>query len=1637
MIMKLLSLILSVLMTFTSIPVTGETAQKITDAVNNAIEWVADALSSSDDAEDNSASGEAMPETDISSTDTSKEEEYEVSEQAMDDERDPTDGMTLKAQVDGTYKRTDSWGSVDTTARINTYFEIDGLHAVSSSALKTVYLSGGSGSTKSHNFGTVSSGLTGTFYYDLNSKNDIGKNYGVTDFSSLSIYVQNQSSQSQSRTVTVGASNSSFSFTPSTLTINVRNTYDIAGPAFSSSSATTGTTRSVTYSFAIKGQDRDEAAVSITGGTSMTVNYVHVNTFALWNLYASEANTGGGTSKRASYKAAYTAADPSAWNKYEEALVAARMVLCGGVPQTEINAAYNNLRQAVLNLKIRCQFRTTGCTNSVAPYYFNVSLFKDIVTPDDRSYVAPTYTYNTITPTTPAGCWLDANKLEKTGYQFKQWKRFNSYNSSTKYFDNEGTNAQYTFVVQDTYTTPVVIEPTWEALTYTIYFDENRPTGNGFYGETVGAPTISSITVTWEDQSQVYPSCTWLVHKELEDGNKMLNYMKFSAWSVIKDSASGYTNLAGNLIYASDFFEGTKDEVREITLYALWKNNIGSVTLDFNYNGTISDIKDYQMKSLTSRTVFKTMVLNTTWTLNDHPYKVFYREGYDFTGWHSDPDKPSLSNAATPTDENPELIRYAQWQKKVFYINLEVNGGSLTNAYQAWLNSVVDGQDIIKIEDRILRVIYGTRFNLPSAECMQRTGYTFYEWELNGVKYEPGAQVAVTDFGTSGTTIYLKAIWQRNTTSFTLHYNNAPDDANVTTFSGLYGDEVPEIHAVKFTPDTTGMNDFTASANSWYTRTQNADGTYTYTPYRTITTFPAESVELYCGWNMKRLTQAVCNDCNKKMGMSDYVTVNKELRVLDFLFIDERDPELYPDGILYYYTEESRNRLTEAFNVAIEYLVDLTPNSTKNLMFDYSLKGKIEQAADGIYEALNQMAFNPADYSSVEAQIERINQIREGTFIHKIFDSNGNLVSEIEDCGISTFTAATWRQVEIAESKVRYDYNTTQQGAVNIFASNIDEAISGLMLKSDQEDWSPLVEVLNDYAELFTECEESKESLTINGTTYELYVSKLNEDKTKVFKESFDQDLLALADEYFRSARALLTDKIDASTFDLDETVAVLNELIDEIKATEKGGDYQAIIDLWNKYLSSNTTPYKLELRQQFVNAYKAVDWTLTESQQADINKCYTDMYGIYQNMTNPNNLDQFEISVDTGTNVETQNTVFTVTYGTKIIDLLEVPTRNGYKFAGWFIDENCTMPVGDMVATYDTKVYALWLEDTPRFMVEVYIDGEGAVSLNNSSVEFTDFAETFDKYTNITLTASPLSGSEFIGWLDMISGKIVSTDATIGTTLVSNYRLIAIFAPISEETYTVIFKDKNGVVVDKQEVVAGEAAIAPDMSYFYYDGFVFDGWDKDFSNVTSDLNVNAVYIRTVDYYKVTIQGGKVNENTKLDAVKYNTKITVTLDETAIPEGKVFAGWSIDNGKTIVSYAPFYSFYVVTNTNLVAVYADEANETPTLYLSAIINGNKLSFVSERSLPDYRYKFIESGILLTTDAELADKLTLENASDYDAIKHGKTSSTAADGQYKVTINATPNKEYYAVAYYAFVDKYGEIHTIYTDVYAVVI
>lgn len=62
----------------------------------------------------------------------------------------------------------------------------------------------------------------------------------------------------------------------------------------------------------------------------------------------------------------------------------------------------------------------------------------------------------------------------------------------------------------------------------------------------------------------------------------------------------------------------------------------------------------------------------------------------------------------------------------------------------------------------------------------------------------------------------------------------------------------------------------------------------------------------------------------------------------------------------------------------------------------------------------------------------------------------------------------------------------------------------------------------------------------------------------------------------------------------------------------------------------------------------------------------------------------------------------------------------------------------------------------------------------------------------------------------------------------------------IDAQTFTVVFKDYDGTVLDTQSVESGKAAKAPaDPTRKHFE---FAGWDTEFDNITADLVVTATY---------------------------------------------------------------------------------------------------------------------------------------------------------------------------------------------------
>lgn len=109
---------------------------------------------------------------------------------------------------------------------------------------------------------------------------------------------------------------------------------------------------------------------------------------------------------------------------------------------------------------------------------------------------------------------------------------------------------------------------------------------------------------------------------------------------------------------------------------------------------------------------------------------------------------------------------------------------------------------------------------------------------------------------------------------------------------------------------------------------------------------------------------------------------------------------------------------------------------------------------------------------------------------------------------------------------------------------------------------------------------------------------------------------------------------------------------------------------------------------------------------------------------------------------------------------------------------------------------------------------------------------------------------------------------------------------------YTVTFMDGEKVLETFTNVPHGDTVTAPEVPE--KDGKTFKEWDKDFSKVTSDLTINAVY--DVDTFTVTFKdGGKVLET---QTVEYEAAATAPdIARLSPPEGMHFAKWDKDFSK--------------------------------------------------------------------------------------------------------------------------------------------
>lgn len=174
--------------------------------------------------------------------------------------------------------------------------------------------------------------------------------------------------------------------------------------------------------------------------------------------------------------------------------------------------------------------------------------------------------------------------------------------------------------------------------------------------------------------------------------------------------------------------------------------------------------------------------------------------------------------------------------------------------------------------------------------------------------------------------------------------------------------------------------------------------------------------------------------------------------------------------------------------------------------------------------------------------------------------------------------------------------------------------------------------------------------------------------------------------------------------------------------------------------------------------------------------------------------------------------------------------------------------------------------------------------TINKYTVTFMDGEKVLATFTNVThgdtVTAPEVpkkDGKTFSKW-DTDFSKVTS-DLTIN-------------AVYDVDTFTVTFKDGEKVL-ETQTVEYEAAATAPDTARLSPpEGMHFAKWDKDFSKVTEDIEVSAVY--EINFYTVIFKNGETT--LKIEKVKHGDSATPPNNPPDTPTAK-FVGWdeSFDN----------------------------------------------------------------------------------------------------------------------------------------------
>ncbi|TQV87083.1 InlB B-repeat-containing protein [Aliikangiella coralliicola] len=309
------------------------------------------------------------------------------------------------------------------------------------------------------------------------------------------------------------------------------------------------------------------------------------------------------------------------------------------------------------------------------------------------------------------------------------------------------------------------------------------------------------------------------------------------------------------------------------------------------------------------------------------------------------------------------------------------------------------------------------------------------------------------------------------------------------------------------------------------------------------------------------------------------------------------------------------------------------------------------------------------------------------------------------------------------------------------------------------------------------------------------------------------------------------------------------------------------------------------------------------------------------------------------------------------IVTLTAIPAE-GYAFSGWSGScsgtATCQLTMGQ-----NLQVAATFAAIAPsQYSLNVTATTGGSVVSNPAGINCgNDCSETYLENTQVTLTATPINGYEFIGWSGNCSGT-----TTCQLTMSQSRQAVATFSEIPPAQYNLSVTTTTGGTVSStpEGINCGsdcaqnyEESTSVTLTATAESGYEFSGWSGDCSgtaacqlSMTQNRQATATFTEIpIQEHTLTITAGNGGTVTSQPAgidcgsdcsQNYEENTSVTLTATA-ESGYEFSGWSGDCSGTAAC-----QLSMTQNRQATATFTEIVPQEYTLSISTNTGGTVTS-----------------------------------------------------------------------------------------------